>query len=1384
MNRIRFCCVAVAFLATMSALAADDRTPPSIQELAIEKWADKRMPVTSGLMIWLDASKLSDAQQAGGRNPLQSGDPVEIWPDASGHQRDLVQKQTKSQPLFRPSGDFQAVYFDANERHLRRSGLGLALKEMTIFIVSATYSNPDAFSAWLSMSESGSNDYETGLNIDQGVGNPPAMQVVNVEGAGNGGMINLLQGSIPYGHITRMCVSSTRGKAGTALWINGKQHAARDRAENSVIQLDEFVLGARRYTHGGTPEPRGFLHADVAEVLVFDRSLSKDERIAIDKYLEAKYGGLAPQPVPGLSQGKPLERVATPPIQVLLPGFSVQQLPIDLANLNNILYRPDGKLLALGYDGTVWLLSDTDNDGLEDQATIYWDSKGQIRAPIVMDLTPPGYSLGNGVFVASKGKCSLLLDSDNDDRADKEIIVAQGWKELPHGVDALGIAVDLKDGSVVFGLGTTDFTNAYLIGADGKAAYDLQGERGTILRVAPDFKSREIVCTGIRFPVGLRFNRAGDLFCTDQEGATWLSNGNPFDELLQIQKGRHYGFPPRHPRHLPNVIDEPSTSEYDPQHQSTCGFCFNDSVTKGGPTFGPKEWAGDAFVTGYSRGKLYRTQLVKTQTGYVARNSLFACISMMPVDCCVTPDGGLLVACHSGGPDWGSGPNRRGALFKIRYTDRDHPQPVLAWAAGPRELRIEFDRAVNPTMLKDSLNDTDITAGAFVRAGDRFESLWPGYSVVQMQHRSQRRDVKVYSAQLTADHRTLVLATDPMLANVHYAVTLPGMGRPLAKDTASGLLPQLPQIDLDFDLTGLQARWIQNNKTVWSGWLPSFDLNTSQHWTAGSATHDLLWSAMRESGTLTLTTELNLIDMLRPNVQIGSRIDYEWPPEDVSLTFASTSPSHLKSLDESEASSKVEVTGSTVRTTPQRGELIAVELQLSPTTLRDALSLNASYSTAEDRTARPLLPQRSFLPWVRIGDEVDTTALAARPKELEGGSWSRGWKLFHDKQNGCAKCHAVQGQGSKIGPDLSNLIHRDYTSVMRDVTQPGFAINPDYLASIISLNDGRVLTGVVRTLDGKLHVTDTNGKTTVLAPADVEEMKPSAVSIMPDGLLKNFSSEQSRDLLTYLLTTGPSMPRENPGVPRPSPRTIAEVNAVLSDAPSAPQQWRPLRVVLVAGPKDHGPGEHDYPAWLKAWNELLSIGRNVDVITAMGWPGKSEFDTADVMVFYQRGEWNAERAADIDRYLGRGGGLVYVHFAVDGQQDAPGFAKRIALSWGPGAKFRHGPLQLHFNHAPEHPVSRGFTVLKMVDESYWNLTGQLAQERVVSWGDEENKPQPLFWSLEQGQGRVFVSIPGHYSWSFDDPLFRVLLLRGMAWTAKEPVDRFNDLVWPGADVVK
>ena len=53
---------------------------------------------------------------------------------------------------------------------------------------------------------------------------------------------------------------------------------------------------------------------------------------------------------------------------------------------------------------------------------------------------------------------------------------------------------------------------------------------------------------------------------------------------------------------------------------------------------------------------------------------------------------------------------------------------------------------------------------------------------------------------------------------------------------------------------------------------------------------------------------------------------------------------------------------------------------------------------------------------------------------------------------------------------------------------------------------------------------------------------------------------------------------------------------------------------------------------------------------------------------------------------------------------------------------------------------------------------------------------PMMWNRTSGKGRVHVNIMGHYSWTFNDPLFRALLLRAIAWAAHQPVDRFNALV--------
>ena len=260
------------------------------------------------------------------------------------------------------------------------------------------------------------------------------------------------------------------------------------------------------------PFVQGFLQGDVAEVILYDRWLSGTRNAqAVAEYLAAKHRGLTDAVRAAAPQGdeRPLRTVANPPpFQMLVPGFSVRQSPLDLTNINNVRYRPDGKLVALAYNGDVHLLTDSDGDGLEDHASLFWKSQGRIKSAIGMALTPPGYHLGEGLFIASKGKCSLVVDQDGDGRADREILVASGWPEPLHNVDCLGVAVG-PDGSIYFGRGTQNFTNAYVVDRDGKSHYDLRRRARDDHEGLARFPTREIVATGIRYPVAPRLQRRG-----------------------------------------------------------------------------------------------------------------------------------------------------------------------------------------------------------------------------------------------------------------------------------------------------------------------------------------------------------------------------------------------------------------------------------------------------------------------------------------------------------------------------------------------------------------------------------------------------------------------------------------------------------------------------------------------------------------------------------------------------------------------------------------------------------------------------------------------------------------------------------------------------------
>ncbi len=1358
----------------------------------VPEWADARLTERDGLILWLDAVAIESSRKVNGLPGLSDGDRADTWQDSSGAEQSPVQELRDAQPKVINVGDAWIVRFDGVDDHLRMVSKPTMTGSATVILVAAPHANPGDFRGLFAANAADRRDYESGLTIDLGPGPTSKFDQLNVEGRGFGGANDVLNSSSPFGTLhTFEAVVDPLSKQ-VRLTLDGVSEGSRP-YEPSELSLEQLTIGGRYYTNGpGVQQVRGPFQGDIAELLVYDRVLSQAETESVRDYLKTKYATLAVELPKSLdldrSAGEPLVLAENPPaVQMLVPGFTVTEIPVELTNVNNVRFRDDGKLMTLGYNGDLHLLSDTNGDGLEDKSDVFWNNEGSIRGPIGLLLTPPGYSRGRGAFMPSKGKVSLILDTNGDDKADEEIVVAKGWNEIPQNVDAVGMAMD-KDGNLYFGLGTANYANAYLVDDNGISAFDLNSDRGTVQKVSADFSTRETVCTGIRFPIAFAFNEHGDLFCSEQEGATWLPNGNPLDELLHIQPRRHYGFPPRHPRHLPGVIDEPSTFDYGPQHQSTCGMVFNQSVN-GGPTFGPAAWLGDALMCGESRGKIWRTKLVKTDAGYVAASQLIAGLQMLTVDACVAPDGDLVVACHSGPPDWGTGPAGIGKLFRIKMSEPEVPRPVMTWAEGPQEIRIAYDRPLDPLSLSHLAERIRVEYGSHVRAGDRFETLKPPYAVVQAQSLLPRFSLPVTGATVTSDLRTLIISTAPMLSNVHYAATIDSEEARHLQD--AGLLAQHPQTDVDFALTGVATEWTPTGAAApsWTGWLPHPDLAVSRALLAESAGHDALWTGLQTRGVLKLTTRLNLHNSLRPLVQPGASIDYEWPPENVSLMLRCSHSLVTQAVTGVGAgSAEIPVIcgdaadgRQTALFTTSGDSRAPVDLTLTIYTDGVSMpSLAATFSTNEDASQRPLPLNRFFMPWVpsKFAEPSEITA-PARIAELDGGSWSRGRKVFRSEVAGCFKCHGVGGGKATIGPDLMNLIHRDYASVMRDVANPSYAINPDYIGHTVVLKDGRVLTGVLQSEGEDLLLGDEKATVTRLSKTDIDTLKPSATSVMPAGVAQKLTADQMKDLLTYLLIKPPQMPLDAP-LTAPPLRTQAEVAAALAGAPEIPAPSRPLTIVLVDGPKDHGPGEHDYPAWKLAWEELLSAADNVSVSTASEFPNDEQLAAADVLLFFQKGSFDGPRPEKLDAYLKRGGGAVYIHWAVNGNDQVQEFSKRIGhASWGGRIAFRHGPLTLDI-HNHDHPIVRNFAQLNLYDESYWKLTGDPADVTLLATSTEENMPTPQLWIRDHNPGRVFVSIPGHYSWTFDDPLFRIILLRGIAWTAKEPVDRFNDLVPIGA----
>lgn len=245
------------------------------------------------------------------------------------------------------------------------------------------------------------------------------------------------------------------------------------------------------------------------------------------------------------------------------------------------------------------------------------------------------------------------------------------------------------------------------------------------------------------------------------------------------------------------------------------------------------------------------------------------------------------------------------------------------------------------------------------------------------------------------------------------------------------------------------------------------------------------------------------------------------------------------------------------------------------------------------------------------------------------------------------------------------------------------------------------------------------------------------------------------------------------------------------------------KILLIAGSRSHGAGEHEFRAGcLLLQNSLNQVPGIVSQVASNGWPtSDAAFEGVDAVVIYSDGgnghpAIKPERLKKLQELMDRGVGLGCAHYGVEVPKGEPGDA---FLRWIGGYFEMFWSVNPHwtaeFANLPTHSITRGVKPFKINDEWYYHMrfregmtgvtpllsalpptktlerpdgphSGNPAVRAAVARGEAQH----VMWCTERTNGgRGFGFTGGHFHKNWGDENFRKIFLNAVLWIAKTEV---------------